>query len=188
MTTLRDLSRHLGLSVTQVSRALNGHDDVAEDTRARVVEAARRPALPAQRLGPQARHRAARGCSALVLPDVPPPDEDAPVRADRGRPVAAPLAARPAVHPAHRRPRRTTCSTPTGGSSPGGATDGFVLLDPELRDRRARFLRDEGVPFVIHGRIEGPDDYPFYDIDNEGGGPAPDASCCSRPGTGGSPS
>ena len=36
MTTLKDLSRHLGLSVTQVSRALNGHSDVSEATRLRV--------------------------------------------------------------------------------------------------------------------------------------------------------
>ena len=36
MTTLRDISRHLNLSVTQVSRALNGHSDVSADTRARV--------------------------------------------------------------------------------------------------------------------------------------------------------
>jgi LacI family transcriptional regulator len=26
------------------------------------------------------------------------------------------------------------------------------------------------VPFVIHGRLDGPEDYPFYDIDNEGVG------------------
>ncbi len=36
MATLKDLSRRLGLSVTQVSRALNGHDDVNEETRNRV--------------------------------------------------------------------------------------------------------------------------------------------------------
>ena len=40
MTTLKDLSRHLNLSVTQVSRALNGYPDVSEATRARVLAAA----------------------------------------------------------------------------------------------------------------------------------------------------
>ena len=35
MPTLRDLSKHLGLSVTQVSRALNGHSDVGAETRER---------------------------------------------------------------------------------------------------------------------------------------------------------
>ena len=41
MATLKDLSRHLGISVTQVSRALNGHDDVSEDTKKRVRKAAK---------------------------------------------------------------------------------------------------------------------------------------------------
>jgi len=40
--TLKDIAREVGLSVTAVSRALNGHKDVSEATRARVLEAARR--------------------------------------------------------------------------------------------------------------------------------------------------
>ncbi|MFO7318974.1 MAG: LacI family DNA-binding transcriptional regulator, partial [Bacillota bacterium] len=37
--TLKDIAREVGLSVTAVSRALNGHKDVSEATRARVLEA-----------------------------------------------------------------------------------------------------------------------------------------------------
>lgn len=40
--TLKDIAREVGLSVTAVSRALNGHKDVSEATRARVIEVARR--------------------------------------------------------------------------------------------------------------------------------------------------
>ncbi|MCP3850206.1 MAG: LacI family transcriptional regulator, partial [Gammaproteobacteria bacterium] len=40
MTTLKDLSNYLGLSVTQISRALNGYSDVNAATRSRVVAAA----------------------------------------------------------------------------------------------------------------------------------------------------
>lgn len=40
--TLKDIAREVGLSVTAVSRALNGHKDVSEATRARVLEVARR--------------------------------------------------------------------------------------------------------------------------------------------------
>ncbi|MBP0650023.1 LacI family DNA-binding transcriptional regulator, partial [Mycobacterium tuberculosis] len=39
---LKELSEHLGLSKTTVSRALNGFSDVSEETRRRVEEAARR--------------------------------------------------------------------------------------------------------------------------------------------------
>src|SRR5579872_6839450 len=42
MVTIRDIAREVGLSVTTVSRALGGHDDVAESTRARIHEVARR--------------------------------------------------------------------------------------------------------------------------------------------------
>jgi LacI family transcriptional regulator len=35
-----------------------------------------------------------------------------------------------------------------------------------MRDRRVAFLREARVPFVVHGRLEPPEDYPFYDIDN----------------------
>ena len=41
MATLKDIARDLGLSVTQVSRALNGYSDVNADTRDRVMAAAR---------------------------------------------------------------------------------------------------------------------------------------------------
>ena len=41
MATLKDIARKLDLSITQVSRALNDHSDVNEETRLRVKEAAR---------------------------------------------------------------------------------------------------------------------------------------------------
>jgi LacI family transcriptional regulator len=39
--TIREVAKKLKLSVTTVSRALDGYDDVAEDTRRRVVRVAR---------------------------------------------------------------------------------------------------------------------------------------------------
>jgi LacI family transcriptional regulator len=40
-TSIADLAQHLGLSISTVSRALNGYTDVNAETRARVVEGAR---------------------------------------------------------------------------------------------------------------------------------------------------
>src|SRR5438128_2588397 len=40
MTTIKDIARQVGFSVTTVSRALNNYDDVAEATRARIQEVA----------------------------------------------------------------------------------------------------------------------------------------------------
>lgn len=42
MVTLKEISSDCGISVTQVSRALNGHSDVSEETRARVMASAQK--------------------------------------------------------------------------------------------------------------------------------------------------
>jgi LacI family transcriptional regulator len=46
--------------------------------------------------------------------------------------------------------------------------DGFILNAPKREDPRIAFLREEGIPFVVHGRSEDAPDYAFYDIDNLG--------------------
>ncbi len=75
MANLKDLSRHLGLSVTQVSRALNGYSDVSEETRKRVQKAARQfnyqPNLSARKLA-----RGHSGMIALVRRHFPSINED----------------------------------------------------------------------------------------------------------------
>ena len=75
MATLRDISRELGLSVTQVSRALNGHSDVSAETRARVTDLAKalkyQPNLTARKLV-----MGKSGIVGLVLPEVPRAPED----------------------------------------------------------------------------------------------------------------
>jgi LacI family transcriptional regulator len=164
MTTLRDLGRHLGLSVTQVSRALNNHDDVSEETRERVHRAARelgyQPNLSARRLV-----TGRSGMLGLVLPDVPREPEDSlfvQIVGTLSQHLSR-LGRQFVLHIADPREDIVEVYQRLIG---GGAIDGFVLLDPEIRDRRVAFLREAGVPFVIHGRIEDPQDYAFYDIDN----------------------
>lgn len=165
MTTLRDLSRDLGISITQVSRALNGHLDVSEATRDRVREAARRlqyrPNLSARRLA-----SGRSGLMALVLPGMPRPD-------DHGYFVQM-------VGGLSQRVSRLGRQFVLHIASPGediidvyarliddGSLDGFVLLEPEIGDRRAEFLRRQGIPFVVHGRMGEEAAHAFYDIDNE---------------------
>lgn len=166
MATLRDLSRHLGLSVTQVSRAMNNHHDVSKETRARVhaaaLELGYQPNISARKLA-----TGRSGMLGLVLPDVPGEPEDSlfvQVVGGLSQHLSR-LGRQFVLHIADPKDdivevyRRLTNS---------GALDGFVLLEPELRDRRVAFLREAAVPFVIHGRIEAPHDYAFYDIDNHG--------------------
>lgn len=164
MATLRDLSRRLGLSVTQVSRALNGHADVAEATRARVLAEARRlgyqPNAAARRLA-----TGRSGMLGLVLPGPPRAEEDSLfVQIVAG--LSQHLARMGRLFILHIADPDEPVTEVYRRLIGGGAIDGFVLLEPQLRDPRVAFLRAEGVPFVIHGRIEPPHDYPFYDIDN----------------------
>jgi len=165
MTTLRDLSRHLGLSVTQVSRALNGHSDVNEETRLRVVAAAKQlkyqPNLSARKLA-----TGRSGMVGLVLPGKPTSPGDS---------LFVQMVAGLSSY-FSRQERQFVLHIADNGDNildvyrrliDGGGLDGFVLLSPMVNDPRVAFLRARDVPFVIHGRTEVRPDYPFFDIDNE---------------------
>ena len=165
MPTLRDLSKHLGLSVTQVSRALNGHSDVGAETRERVMAAARKlnyqPNLSARKLV-----SGRSGMVGLVLPGVPATQFDSLFVQFVGG-LSQHFSARNMQFVLH-------ISSP--GDDPvkvyerlvnSGSLDGFVVLEPVANDPRIAFLRKRKVPFVVHGRLGPAPDYPFFDIDNE---------------------
>lgn len=69
--TIRDLARHLNLSITTVSRALDGYDDVSDETRHRVVEAARRLGYEPSYAARQLRRKQA-GALGFILPSSTP--------------------------------------------------------------------------------------------------------------------
>ncbi|WP_343116093.1 substrate-binding domain-containing protein [Ostreiculturibacter nitratireducens] len=166
MTTLKDLSRHLNLSVTQVSRALNDHADVSEETRRRVKEAAIKlkyqPNVAARKLV-----SGRSGIVGLVLPNMPKMAE-APIFVQTVGGMSAHFARR----------RMQFVLNIADESEPileiyrrlisGGSLDGFVLLEPVRDDPRIEFLQSQKVPFVVHGRDREEPDYPYFDIDNFG--------------------
>lgn len=164
MTTLKDIARHLNLSVTQVSRALNGHSDVSKATQQRVSDAARalnyHPNVSARKL--------VAGRSGIVgLVATRPPLPDHAVHfvetiaglsqrfAEQGMQFILHVIA-PGDDPVQAHQRLIQ----------GGAIDGFVITSPLIDDPRIAYLRDNDVPFVVHGRILGKADYAFFDIDN----------------------
>lgn len=164
MTTLKDLSRHLGLSVTQVSRALNDHSDVSDGTKERVRQAAfelnYQPNLMARRLV-----TGRSGIVGFLQPRIPSPAESAFftnflsglsenfVKFDRQ--FMLHMSDRSANElEAYDRLVRTR------------SIDGFVVTEPEFDDKRVNFLRKKKIPFVLHGQTMDVPDYPFFDIDN----------------------
>ena len=69
MTTIRDVARQAGVSVASASRALNGHDNVTSETRAR-VEAAARLLHYVPHSGARSLTRRKSDAIGVVLPDL----------------------------------------------------------------------------------------------------------------------
>ena len=167
MATLRKLASDLGLSVTTVSRALDGYEDVAASTRERVKKAAAasgyRPNSAARRL-----RKGSSETVALIMPTEPGRFYE-PVFSDLlaviGERFAARrydlmlLAARPGAEEiaAYRRlidDRRA---------------DACIVVRTRRHDERVALLQAAGLPFVCHGRTETREPYVFVDGDGESG-------------------
>ncbi|WBU65470.1 substrate-binding domain-containing protein [Paracoccus aerodenitrificans] len=166
MATLKDVAKAAGLSVTQVSRALNNHSDVSKTTRERVHKVARslryQPNLSARKLvsgrsgmvglvEPRTPHLASDGLFMEVVAGL------STQFSEIGMQFVLHIA-RPdePILPVYQR------------LIGNGALDGFVLTHPEENDPRASLLADEDVPFVVHGRIGEAAEHAYFDIDNEG--------------------
>jgi LacI family transcriptional regulator len=162
---LKQLSRMLELSQTTVSRALNGYPEVAEETRRRVVDAARRHGY---RPNPSARRLATgkAGMIGYVMPTGASVDIDPHFveflsgLGDYARTHELDLALSPStIEDEEMTYRRIVANK---------QVDAVYVSSPQPRDARIALLNDLGIPFIVHGRSEGLDfDYPFLDIDNE---------------------
>ncbi len=165
MTTLKDISRSLGLSVTQVSRALNGHDDVNADTRERVAAAARamnyHPNISARKLV-----SGRSGMVGLVMPRYQGLGSDG-MFMEVVAGLSAQFSSRDMQFVLHIMEPHEPAIPVYQRLVGRGALDGFVLIDPLDDDPRITFLHRAGVPFVVHGRTKPQPDYPYFDVENE---------------------
>jgi len=163
--TIKDLARELDISITTISRALNGYSDVGAKTRERVQKAAREmgytPNRNAQRLVTQRSHSIGwiKGDGsqhfvdphfvevfAGVLREVKHYDYDV---------VFASGAEDKLVALFDRYVRDQS-------------VDGFIIELPRPNDERITYLLEAGQPFVVHGREERSDQYAWVDVDNFG--------------------
>lgn len=163
--TIKDLAAELDVSITTISRALNGYSDVGEKTRKKVIDAARRlgytPNRNAQRLVTQRSHSI-----AWVQSD----DDNKFVDPHFVEVMAGVLREARIDH----YDIVMTSETPARQMATyeryvrDGSVDGFIVDLPRPNDERISFLLEAGVPFVVHGREERSGQYGWVDVDNYG--------------------
>lgn len=162
--TIWDIAKHLGLSVSTISRALNDYNDVAPETRQRVFDAARElgyyPSATARNLrrGRSDKIGLLINTSVTYISDylaelIP----------------ATTLAAEKQNH--NLILYTTTITEPDGLARVCRAreVDGFILLWAGQMDETIAFLQQDGMPFVVlNRRVDNPD-VSFVAADNLNG-------------------
>ena len=166
MATLKDISRKAGLSVTQVSRALNGHSDVNAETRDHVLKVAKslnyRPNISARKLV-----SGRSGMVALVSPQSRGLSSDTTfIETVTG--LSAQFSSRSMQFVLHVPTEGDDSIEVYGRLIDSGSLDGFVIIEPEVEDARIQYLTKREVPFVVHGSTRGSETFPYFDIDNYG--------------------
>jgi LacI family transcriptional regulator len=162
---LKQLSHQLGLSQTTVSRALNGYPEVSEETRRRVVDAARR-----HNYRPNTRAKSLATGRAMAIGHVIPISTKHeivnPIFSDfiagagetysaAGYDMVLSVVSDADEADAYRQLKTR------------GTIDGTILHGPRLDDPRIPMLHELGLPFVVHGRSTGAAlPYAWLDVNN----------------------
>lgn len=161
---LKQLSNILGISQTTVSRALNGYPEVSEKTRALVLAAAQKhnylPNTKAQAL--------ATGKSKMigfVLPMASQHEMLNPIFGDFM--AGAAQTYRTQGYDTHFALTENDKQAETYRDMHAkGSVDGVIVQAPRENDERVAILKELGLPFVVHGRATGKNDYHYVDVNN----------------------
>jgi LacI family transcriptional regulator len=163
MPTLRDIGNQLGLSPATVSRALNGFPEVGEATRQRVIEVAERLNYQPNQIA----RKLVTGRSDLVGLVVHKPRTLSTDTTFFN--VVGGISSELARHGVDLVLHAAVDDDPLAAYRRlvgKGTLDGFILNAPVPDDPRISFLKENGIPFVVHGTAGPGADYPFFDIDN----------------------
>ncbi|SKB73918.1 DNA-binding transcriptional regulator, LacI/PurR family [Arthrobacter sp. 31Cvi3.1E] len=141
--TIIDLAKHLGISKTTVADALKGSGRVAEETRAKVVAAAREIGYTPNRAARQLREHST-GAIALYIP-----------QRVRNMSFYMPFALGVADRASENGYDLTLLSDGSVGTSSWAHVDGVILVDAVLDDPVVSYLGTASVPIVTAGRVAG---------------------------------
>ncbi len=166
--TIRDVAKRLKLSITTVSRALDGYDDVAEETRERVIRVAREMGYVPSRAARQLRRQRAEAIG-YIIPTSTPRFAD-PFFSE----FIAGLGDEVASH--HFDLLVSTAPPDTEGErtlyqrwAQSRRVDGMVLSRMRSEDWRVEYLTQSRLPFVSLGRTLALIDYPHIEVDGRAG-------------------
>jgi LacI family transcriptional regulator len=166
--TIHDVAKRLNLSITTVSRALDGYEDVSEETRQRVIQVAREMGYAPSRAARQLRRQHAEAIG-YILPSTAPRFTDpyfSQFIAGLGDEIAG-----------------SNYDLVISTAPPGDLTeevlyrrwiqsrrvDGMVLARIRKEDWRIRFLAEAGMPFVATARSQDGISFPFIEMDGRAG-------------------
>ncbi|MGD2179096.1 MAG: LacI family DNA-binding transcriptional regulator [Anaerolineae bacterium] len=165
--TLQDIADTLGVSVATVSRALAGYSDIAEETRARVLQAAEdmgyRPNISARRLQQQRTETI-----GFVIPTYGPRFSD---------PFFSELLAGIGNEAAQQEYDLLVSTHAPGGEElktyrrmvMEQRVDGMLVVRTRQKDARIAYLLKQSFPFVAFGRSDLEASFPYLDVDGERG-------------------
>lgn len=161
--TIRDVARKLNLSITTVSRALDGYDDVADETRQLVIETARQMNYAPNRAARQLRRQQAE-TMGFVIPSISKRFDEAfftEFIAGLGEELSARnfdlLVSNATTDDSERDLYRRWINS--------NKVDGFILNRIHKHDWRIHYLSQAKMPFVALGKSQDRLDYPCIRID-----------------------
>jgi LacI family transcriptional regulator len=166
--TIRDVARRLNLSITTVSRALDGYDDVADETRKLVVATAQEMGYMPNRAARQLRRKRTDSIG-YILP------AGAPQFAD---PFFSEFIAGLGDESTSKKYDLLISTAPPGSESEksiytrwiqGHKADGFVLNRIRLEDWRVRYLSEQGLPYVCLERPSDSVEFIGVEVDSRSG-------------------
>lgn len=163
--TLKDIAREAGFSVTTVSRALTGYDDVSDSTRQHIIDIAQRLGYQPNGIARQLRSQRTNTIGLIIPEDDFSDGFFNQFIMGMGR-VAA------------RHHYDLLISTQEPGVDEisayhriagGNRVDGMVVARTRQDDPRLDYLLELKLPFVVSGRSASNSNFPFIDADSQAG-------------------
>ncbi|HET9906974.1 MAG TPA: LacI family DNA-binding transcriptional regulator [Anaerolineales bacterium] len=161
--TIRDVAKKLDLSITTVSRALDGYDDVAEQTRELVIKTARKMGYVPNRAARQLRRQKSE-TMGFIIPSISKRFDEAfftEFISGLGEELSNQnfdllIANATTDDGEHSMYKRWVSSR---------KVDGFILNRLHKQDWRVKYLTEENVPFVALGQSQEDLNYPCIRVD-----------------------